>query len=429
MANIRFHLKRSSDSTKETAIFFLLHASGKQIKVYPGISIQPKYWNDKKRRAVEWETFPKGKKINQQIDEIEAKAKKALLSLENNFKPITSENFKKALSDQEKTVRGAKNENLQQFISDLIEKTRNGQRLTAKGTRFSYNTVKNYETLLKHLQKFEQESSYKVNFSTVNMEFYRKYLDFCNQDNKALNTTGRYIKILKAISREARKQGLKIHPEALSSDFKNIGENTDMVYLSETELNKIYQLDLSNNPILEGVKNTFVLGCYTGLRFGDLTSLQDSSFFNNGQFAKIKTQKTGETVTIPLHWTVKEILQKYNYQMPKMGTNQKTNIMIREVCRMAGIDNRVTVFKTIGGRSTARTLPKYSLITTHTARRSFASNLFLAGVPSISIMKITGHKTERAFLTYIRISGEDNAAKLMEHPFFQQKPILDNNNK
>ena len=73
---------------------------------------------------------------------------------------------------------------------------------------------------------------------------------------------------------------------------------------------------------------------------------------------------------------------------------------------------------TKGGKVEKKSLPKFKLISTHTARRSFATNIFIAGVPSISIMKITGHKSERSFLQYIRISQEENADNLIKHPFF-----------
>ena len=93
---------------------------------------------------------------------------------------------------------------------------------------------------------------------------------------------------------------------------------------------------------------------------------------------------------------------------------------------MAEINDLVEVVKTKGGLRISETKPKFQLITTHVARRSFATNLYLAGIPSISIMKITGHRTERSFLKYIKISQEENAQKLMEHPYFQPKSNLKN---
>ena len=95
------------------------------------------------------------------------------------------------------------------------------------------------------------------------------------------------------------------------------------------------------------------------------------------------------------------------------------NKYLKEICQLAGLDEKVRLAITRGGLRVDKTFRKYELVTVHTARRSFATNMFLAGVPSISIMKITGHRTEKAFLRYIRISQEDNARKLAEHPYFE----------
>ena len=73
---------------------------------------------------------------------------------------------------------------------------------------------------------------------------------------------------------------------------------------------------------------------------------------------------------------------------------------------------------TKGGERKREVLKKHDLISVHTARRSFATNAYLQNVPTSSIMKITGHRTEKSFLKYIKISQEDNANKLVNHPFF-----------
>jgi len=85
---------------------------------------------------------------------------------------------------------------------------------------------------------------------------------------------------------------------------------------------------------------------------------------------------------------------------------------------MAEINEAVIINTTKGTTKQTETYTKADLITSHTARRSFATNAYLNDIPSISIMKITGHSTEKAFLTYIKISQEDNANKLLNHPFF-----------
>ena len=64
---------------------------------------------------------------------------------------------------------------------------------------------------------------------------------------------------------------------------------------------------------------------------------------------------------------------------------------------------------------------KYELVSTHTARRSGATNMYIAVIPTLAIMKITGHKTEKAFLKYIKISEEENAEMLAKHCFFNKQ--------
>ncbi len=94
------------------------------------------------------------------------------------------------------------------------------------------------------------------------------------------------------------------------------------------------------------------------------------------------------------------------------------NKYIKEVGKLAELNELVTVSKTRAGQKEVRTLPKYSLITVHTARRSFATNLYLAGMDTLTIKKMTGHHTEKSFLKYIRVSEEENASRAALHAFF-----------
>jgi len=223
--------------------------------------------------------------------------------------------------------------------------------------------------------------------------------------------------------RLANKQGLTTQREFEDREFKTISEEVETIYLNEQELQKIYNIDLSNNKRLDAVRDLFIIGCYTGLRFSDLKQIQLEHFIND-QFIKISTIKTGETVVIPLHWTVRKILKKYKNKLPRIISNQKMNDYIKVVGEIAEINEMVIIRETKGGLRIDKKHKKYSLITVHTARRSFATNMFLADVPTLSIMKITGHKTERAFLKYIKVSPEENAKKLLNHPFFNRSKIL-----
>lgn len=94
------------------------------------------------------------------------------------------------------------------------------------------------------------------------------------------------------------------------------------------------------------------------------------------------------------------------------------NTQIKLIARAAGITSTVQINETRGGKNVTRQVSKCELVTTHTARRSAATNMYLAGIPSISIMKITGHRTEKNFMKYIRITQAENAALIQSNRFF-----------
>jgi integrase len=132
---------------------------------------------------------------------------------------------------------------------------------------------------------------------------------------------------------------------------------------------------------------------------------------DNDYFIKMVTQKTKELVIIPCNPIVLKIFNKYETNanmLPRAMSNQKFNDYIKEVCALAGLTEKGRLSKT-------PELPLCDLVSSHTARRSFATNHYLQGFPPIDLMKITGHKTERSFLKYIRVSKLDTAKRLNEH--------------
>ncbi|WP_445956929.1 site-specific integrase [Yeosuana sp.] len=218
---------------------------------------------------------------------------------------------------------------------------------------------------------------------------------------------------------EATERGYNTNLEFRNKRFKTLREEADNVYLSIDELQKIEKIDLKASPKLEKVRDLFLIGCYTGLRFSDFTQINPENIISNNTVIEIRTKKTGQRVSIPLHKTVRTILKKHSNKLPKAYSNQKMNEYLREVVGLAGIKELIETTITKGGKVEKNVLPKHKLVSTHTARRSFATNLYLAEVPTISIMKITGHKTERSFMQYIKVTQKENADKLLTHPFFK----------
>ena len=209
-----------------------------------------------------------------------------------------------------------------------------------------------------------------------------------------------------------------------SVDYKNdrfrvLMEESDTIYLTDEEILQLYNLDLPNR-FARNTRDAFVISCYTGLRHSDLKQLSMDKFLDNNTKVKIVTRKTGETVIIPLHWTIKKILERREGKFPKVYSNFIINKRMKLLAEEAKITDLVSKTITRGGKQESKSYRKCDLVTVHTARRSFATNAFKAGISPYFIMKITGHKTESAFLKYIKIDSEQSASLIENHAFFTE---------
>jgi integrase len=183
-------------------------------------------------------------------------------------------------------------------------------------------------------------------------------------------------------------------------------------------------LDLSDNKPFEVARDIFLIGCYTAQRFSDYSRINSTNIkvVNGGKVIDLIQKKTGSQVRIPIRPELETILKKYDYNPPKTY-EQKVNERIKLVCAKANINELIEIEEIRGGLKVKQQIAKHLLIKTHTARRTGATLMFLAGIPSISIMKITGHKTERDFLLYIRVTNAENAQTLINHPYFNTTPL------
>jgi len=196
------------------------------------------------------------------------------------------------------------------------------------------------------------------------------------------------------------------------NSFHVFTEETDTIYLNEAELQKLKDKDLSETPYLDRVRDWFLLLAWTGCRFSDLEKVRPTDI--KGDFITFRQQKTNTKVTIPLHDIVKEILEKYNYNLPEVISNQKFNEYIKTACQLAEIDSIETTTRTVGGKRVTETFKKWEHVTSHTGRRSFCTNMYKLGLPTLMIMSISGHKTEKSFLKYIKIKQNEHAEMMLK---------------
>jgi integrase len=338
---------------------------------------------------------------------------------DNDNKIPTPQKLKSILDKELKKIENPEDKLLSffPFFENLINQSANGGRVQpTTGKPYSKATIQVYKNTFRRLKEFQATRKRIIDFNTIDIDFYTDFTEYLSKKLiLATNTIGKDIKTIKTILNEATERGINTNFQFKSRKFSTTSEQTDSIYLSETELKEIEDLDLSNNQRLNNVRDLFLVGCFTGLRFSDFSILKPEQMKNG--FIEIKEQtKTGNPVVIPIHPVVSRITQKHNGELPRAITNQKFNDYLKEIGIMAqSLHSPFETTITKGGLKLSKRLNKYELLTTHTARRSFATNEYLNGTPTITIMAITGHRTEKAFMRYIKLNPTDHAQLLKLH--------------
>ena len=416
MSTTKFYLRKKDDPKKETLILMYFSFNNKRVVISTEIRIQPRYWNGKEQKA---------RSIRGQIqnsDFINDKLQECKNAIEAAYKY-----FKKRGIDPD--IHELKEQYADELLPPvLIEKKVDFWKeyeefINSSKGRVVKDVIKDYNSLKEHLLGFQKHTKMIVTFENFNFSFYRKFTNYLTyyavkpngETGLSTNTVGKQIKNLKAFLNYCFRN--EIIERFDLSDFKTVTEDTDAIFLSEDEINQIYNTDFSDYPELEESKDLLVLGCQLGLRSSDLFRLKPD-MIRNGMI-RITMQKTGKAVVIPLNNLAKEIIKKYNNNFPNKMYSYGFNADLKKIGRIAKIDDIVVVTKKRGVEKQDTSYKKYELMSSHICRRSFCTNQYLKGVPTVFLMKISGHSTEKAFLRYIKIDEEMAARKMME--FWQQE--------
>ncbi len=293
------------------------------------------------------------------------------------------------------------------------------KRMNPQGEFITYQTFKKYgyvRDALVDFEKYKRQTNchFSLTFKNIDLAMMEDFKVFlADVRHLAPNTISRYFQCVRLFLTSARKQNIAVPAD--ETQFKSKGEKVENVVLTSEEMDALFRLNLRNNKRLERVRDMFLIGCYTGLRYSDICTVIRKDCINREKMLiTVHQKKTGGLVVIPLHPNLIEILERRNYELPKPISAGSFNKYIKEVVMLAGINEPVELKRHRGGKRVLTTSPKYQLISCHTARRSFATDLYMRGVPPELIMIFTGHCSRDAFYHYICISPEQKADLLRD---------------
>ncbi|MCC6754188.1 MAG: site-specific integrase [Saprospiraceae bacterium] len=396
MAKVNFYLKNPT-SKEDTLIYLYFSYDNKRFKYSTSENVSPRYWNEAVQRVKK--SFIGSSEINSQLDRIEGGIKKVYRDAKtlgkNLSKEYLKENLDIALERTSKSSMG-----LFDHFNEFLEVQKPFKTL---------RTLQKYSTLQNHLLQFQRKYKHEVSFEKMDSQFYERFTSFCIDELDLVNNSiAKYIKTLKSFLQWATERGYNTNLSF--KKFKAKERDADIIYLTENELFKLYDLDLSDNLPLEAVRDVFCFGCFTGLRFSDIKKIKQENI-KAGEI-NIVSEKTTEKIRVPLNQYSEAILKKYNYSLPVIS-NQKTNEHLKILGKQGEIIEPIIMTRFQGVEEIQVTKPKYEFIGTHTARRTFVTLSLEKGMRPEVVMSITGHKEYNTFKKYIKLTSKDPPAGLL----------------
>ena len=433
---INFNLK--GIGSKKSQIWLTTTINKERVRVYTGLKIEPDYWIKTTRtevgeRASEDSALGNvqlkyNKGINKGLKKIlgychEYGIQVSQSHLMSNDMEHNAKNFTSFINGKIRGIEANFRKNPTDFINAYIE--RKSQMVNKDTQRKIVNgTIYNHRNALKRLQNFCADKSIRLVWEIFNTQFEEGFTAWMMNKNYTSNTIAGQYSIMKVWLSEAEHQGL-ITDKSFHR-YQTKCHDVENVYLTEEDINKLYAIDFQDEAIkaqinprdhIEITRDLFIVACWTGLRLGDWKDLSNANINNDTMV--VHTHKTNTTVVIPLHPMVKAIIAKYGGALPKSVDKSKSLKHIRKCAEWAGITEHTSLSRVKGGQTEIKTGEKHKFIMNHTARRSFATNMYLKGVPTLSIMAITSHTTEANFLKYIKVDKLQHA-RIVAQAFTEQ---------
>lgn len=427
---IRFYLRKSTN-TYSINFEFRNSKGNIRLRTSTGFTIKKsKDWDSKKERLKIPSSVFGAAEINTKLAEALFKFNKSMFTIDENntseavIQKIMFEAFSKtSVADKIKEKETNSKSNLISYYLWFLDYYSVHNSPFSK-KKLSPGTLKTYKTGLSRLQEYIVDRKLKkFSFNDCNREFYNDYILYLSSLNFSKNYIGTIIQKLKTILGFAYDEGIHNNNEFKKSYFSKMTEEIDHVYLTVEELKSIQDLELKDT-ILDGIRDIFLISSYTGLRISDMLALLKKPYpvileDEGVKYFQLKQLKTSNSVIIPLNSIVIEIIEKRAGKLPDYIQSGLVNEHIKSICKRAKITENHSFTRTIGGKVEEFNSPKYKLVASHTARRSFCTNAYKAGMPIQDIMAISGHKSERVFLNYVKVQKVENAKRIAKHEFFR----------
>ena len=409
--NFTYKLKEPK-SEKETLIYFRSYFlnENKNFIYSTGEKIVPTEWDFENRQPNDLNGRTKRaenhRSIKKQLDRYSSFFTEIVNRYKNINEDLTLDILRQRFNEEFKKIQSK--DDFFRIYDEFIEEKEND----FSGNAISNSTLKRYKCNKTLLEDFEKKTKHKLSLGKFDEKTFNKFLKFCveNREHSA-NTVHRNIGLLKTFLLWAFNKKYSFNNSFVN--FKKPPKfRTDEIALNIEQVEEIYAHDFSKNRKFERVRDLFVFGCVTGMRFGNYSTISKNDV--QGDFIRVIDLKSkSKNLSIPLNNISKSILEKYEYSLPNIS-NQKMNEYIKEVFKDLKFTDEIKKTMKYGDQLVEKNSEFYKRISSHTARRSFITIMKNKRVPDKVIMSYTGHTSLEVFNAYYRPSEDDKVSYMNE---------------
>ncbi len=408
---VNFYLRKPNEDII-SAIYASICYNRKRLIVFPNESIHPKNWDFD-------DGMPKSTEKNKRLEKKLLKTKLHYLDTYDDLikiygKSIPPQIFRNTIDKANNPDPAMKIDEpilILDFFQTLIDDSKNKVRKTKDNMIYNPNSIKPYKSAMEHFKEFLKRKKYYL--SDINQTLIDNFTNYLN-GFLSLNASAKYLTVLKTLVSYAAKKKLISKDISEGIEFKIRKAVADDIYLTEEEIQSIMDIKHFPTKTFEIVLDLFIIGCNTGLRFEEYSALEVESIQDGYMEIDPKKLEHRYNITtklvIPVLPMFEKILKKYPKGFPKAPCNQVFNKTLKKIGKEIPSLNRDYEKKLIRDHQVVRKpLKRWQMVVTHTARRSFVTNMYLRGVPVPTIMAISGHTTEENFKKYNKADNRKHA--------------------
>lgn len=413
MGTVRLRLRlEKANQAGEAPLYLVYQHLRKRAYFATGYALLPAHWDESRGKVRR--SHPHSTELNGYLDRLTQSLLNLELQARANGEPVSTESIRAAFLELErpspKSPQGTDSVTLLEAVNRFL-----GQHAAHRRSA----TLKTYKTLTRHLEHFTRKKPTPL--ADVDTRFATEFTAYLAEKGLTTTSTAKVVAILKRVLRWADLEaGLHVAPNYARIRATRPRTPVGAIALTRQDIEALEALEIANRAIAD-TRDVFLFGCYTGLRFSDIERLRPEDI--EGDILRLVLVKTAQPLRLRMLPQAVAILQRHRGRYPTAAlpvvSNQAFNRNLKALGQLAGFAQPVVRVKFVGAKRIEEALPRWALLTTHTARRTFATISLSLGVAPTTVQRALGHADVRQTLQYVKATEIEMDTELVtawQHP-------------